>query len=625
MNQIEAYKSEKDGLDILEDVPRYASEGWEAITDGDRERLKWAGVFFRRQTPGYFMMRIRIPNGIATASQLRVIGEISREFGRSFADITTRQQLQLRWFTIKDVPEIWERLKTVDLITLQTGQDNIRNVVGCPAAGLTPNELFDASPVVKEFTQMFVGNKAYTNLPRKFNVTITACKDSCTHAESQDIALTPATKEIGGLEVNGFNIAIGGKMGSGGYRIASPLDIFVRPEAAAAVCSHIVMIFRDHGARELRTKVRLSFLVEEWGVERFRRELERRLDRPLACAGEDQRVAKHTDHIGLYRQKQAGLNYVGLAMPVGRITSEQMLQVADLAENYGNGQLRLTVGQNLIIPNVPDRQIGELTNEPVLRELRYDPSEVMRGLVSCTGMDYCHFALIDTKGWALKTAHALESRLGKTQPLRMHWSGCPAGCGNHSVAEIGLLGKNMKINGEVVEAVDVFAAGAAGCEPNPPVKIMEDVPCDELPDVIAGMVKHGAFKAMRQQLRKIVEVAVPVPVPAPSAQPAVPPAVKVGDVPEGGAKLVRAEGREIAVFKKAGRLCALQNNCPHEGGQLAMGWIEGDSVVCPLHGYKFNLQTGACADNPKLRAQVFSVVKEGEDFKIDLNQKAERE
>ena len=236
---------------------------------------------------------------------------------------------------------------------------------------------------------------------------------------------------------------------------------------------------------------------------KFRKELERRVDRPLASAGQDQRTPKHTDHVGVFRQRQAGLNYVGLAVPVGRMTSGQMLQVADLAERYGSGELRLTVGQNLIIANVPDGRIGELTEEPVLRELRYDPSEVMRGLVSCTGMDFCHFALIDTKGWALKTARTLETKLGKTQPLRMHWSGCPASCGNHTVADIGLLGKNIKLNGEVVEAVDVFAGGAAGCEANFPVKIMEDVPCEDLPEVVAGLVKHGAFKAMRQQLRKI--------------------------------------------------------------------------------------------------------------------------
>src|SRR5436309_2374370 len=169
MNKIEEYKNEKDGLDVLQDVPRYAAEGWEAITEGDKERLKWTGVFFRRQTPGHFMMRVRIPNGITTATQLRTLAEISGEFGKGFADITTRQQIQLRWFTINNVPEIWQRVNSVGLVTLQTGMDNIRNVVGCPVAGLTPNELFDASPVVREFTQMFVGNKAYTNLPRKFN------------------------------------------------------------------------------------------------------------------------------------------------------------------------------------------------------------------------------------------------------------------------------------------------------------------------------------------------------------------------------------------------------------------------------------------------------------------------
>ncbi len=613
MNKIEEYKNEKDGLDILHDVPRYATEGWEAITDGDKERLKWAGVFFRRQTPGHFMMRVRIPNGITTATQLRALGEISEEFGKGFADITTRQQIQLRWFTINDVPEIWRRMESVGLVSLQTGMDNIRGVVGCPVAGLTPNELFDASPVVKEFTRMFVGNKEFTNLPRKFNVTITACKEGCTHAEAQDIALTPATKEIGGSEIKGFNVAVGGKMGSGGFRIASPLNVFVKPEEAAALCSHIVMIFRDHGARELRTKARLAFLIESWGVEKFRGELERRVDRPLSSAGRDARAPKHTDHVGIFRQKQEGLNYVGLTVPVGRISAEQMLKVAEVCENYGSGQLRLTVGQNLIIPNVPDRQIGELTNEPVLRELRYDPSEVMRGLVSCTGMDYCHFALIETKERALKTARVLEEKLGKTQPLRMHWSGCPAGCGNHSVADIGLLGKNIKVNGEVVEAVDVFAGGAAGCEPNFPVKIMEDVPCEALPEVIAGFVQYGAFKAMRQQLRKIPQASANGVKPPVESEPAKV-LIRPQEIQEGSAKLVRVRNEEVAVFKYQGRLCALQNNCPHEGGQLAMGWLEGGEVVCPLHGYKFDLKTGACSTDPKLKAKIFKFAPAGENF-----------
>src|SRR5919106_3422191 len=342
MNKIETIKKEKDGLDVLRDIPRFTNEGWEAIPEDDRERLKWTGVFFRKQTPGNFMMRVRIPNGISTGEQFRTLAEISEEFGKGFADITTRQQIQLRWFKIEDVPEIWRRLEMVGLASLQTGMDNIRNVVGCPVAGFTPNELFDASPVVRQFTQLFVGNKEYTNLPRKFNVTITACKENCTHAESQDIALTPATKVIEGNAVSGFNVAVGGKMGSGGYRIASPLNLFVTQAEAAEICSHIACIFRDHGFREFRTKARLAFLIEDWGVEQFREELGRRADRPLDAAGKDERSDKRADHIGIYRQKPAGLNYVGLAVPVGRITAEQMLGVAELAERYGSGLIRLT-------------------------------------------------------------------------------------------------------------------------------------------------------------------------------------------------------------------------------------------------------------------------------------------
>jgi nitrite reductase/ring-hydroxylating ferredoxin subunit len=232
-------------------------------------------------------------------------------------------------------------------------------------------------------------------------------------------------------------------------------------------------------------------------------------------------------------------------------------------------------------------------------------------------MDYCHFALIDTKGWALKTARALETRLGKTQPLRMHWSGCPASCGNHAVAEIGLLGKNIKLNGEVVEAVDVFAGGAAGIEPNFPIKLLEDVPCEELPDTVAGLVKHGAFKAMRQQLRRIPQpAALGMQSAAPEAKRP-PVVIRADEVAEGTAKLVRVKGDEMAVFKNNGKLYGVQNICPHEGGQLCKGWIEGGEVVCPLHGYKFDLQTGACSTDPSLKVKVFHLVVQGEQVSVE--------
>jgi ferredoxin-nitrite reductase len=443
---------------------------------------------------GRFMMRLRIPNGLSDADQVRAIADVAEEFGTPFVDVTTRQQIQIRGLGIEHVPEIGRRLEQVGLISLQTGMDNIRNVVGCPVAGLTPRELVDASPVVREFTGMFVGNKAFTNLPRKFNVAISGCTEHCTHAESQDLALTPATKAAGGVTRHGFNVAVGGKMGSGGCRIASPLDVFVEPGEAAAVCREVVLLFRDHGPRGARNRVRLSFLLESWGVERFRSELEQRFGQPLERAGRDARIGRGADHIGIHRQKQAGLNYAGLLVAVGRLSAGQLREVARVSSAYGSGDIRFTTSQNIIIPNVPDAAVPRLTDEPLLRDLPHDPHGAMRGLVACTGIDYCHFALIETKDIAVKTAGELAARLPHGQKVTMHWSGCPAGCGNHAAADVGLLGKNIRVNGELVEAVDVFIGGRPGPNPKAGVRMLEDVPCSELPALLETLIPYVTGK-----------------------------------------------------------------------------------------------------------------------------------
>jgi NAD(P)H-nitrite reductase large subunit len=504
-NRIERIKQERDGLDVARDLQVFARDGWEAIGDADRERLKWLGVFFRRQTPGRFMMRIRMPNGITNAAQLMAISELSREYGTGSVDITTRQQLQLRGFAIGDVPHIWERLSGVQLVSLQTGMDNVRNVVGCPLAGVGADELFDASPVVQEFTNAFLDNKAFTNLPRKFNVAITACTTNCTHAETQDLALTPAIKVVDGKEIKGFNVSVGGKVGSGGLRLASPLGVFVRPEGAASLCSHVTLLFRDHGSRRARNRARLAFLVDSWGVTRFRAELERRAGHRLMTAGRDVRSARHADHLGIVPQRQSGLHAVGLSVPVGRMSPAQLAEVARIADVYGTGDVRVTTGQNLIVTNVHESRLRELAGEPLLRELPYEPSGVMRGLVSCTGIDYCHMALIETKELALRTAHELESRFGAgRQLLTMHWSGCPAGCGNHSTADVGLLGKNVKIGDEVVDAVDVFVGGRSGPDAKAGARLLENVPCRELPAVLEQIVPYLSNKrALKEAARSI--------------------------------------------------------------------------------------------------------------------------
>jgi nitrite reductase (NADH) large subunit len=497
VNKIEVMKRAKDGLDALDDILRLApTNNWQEMSEDDKQRAKWHGLFFRKPTPGNFMMRLRLANGRTNARQLRVIADLSDEYGKGFADLTTRQQVQLRWFTLADVPDIWRRLGEVGLHSKQTGMDNVRGVCGCPLSGLTPHELLDASPVIDELNAILIGNKELTNLPRKFNVTITGCLENCCHAETQDIGLVPAYRELDGVQVNGFNVLVGGKQGSGGYRPATPLDVFVRPEGAARLCAEITLVFRDHGARATRNRARLAFLIQDRGAGWFRAELARRWGAPLLKAGTDLRKPHHTDHLGIQPQKRPGhgpeLHAVGLLVPVGRITTAQLRGVADLADCYGTGDVRVTVQQNLIVPNVPDSRLGAFTEEPLLKELPYDPSPILRGLVACTGIDYCHLALIETKGWALEVARELERRTAghKVQPLSIHWSGCSAGCGLHQVSTIGLQGVRSRVNGEVVDAAHVCVKGQSGPNPVVATDLMYDVPCEQLVDALLPLVKH---------------------------------------------------------------------------------------------------------------------------------------
>ncbi len=495
-NAIEGYKASMngDGLRILEHFPQIVERGADALTPAEKDLLKWVGVFFRKPTPGKFMMRIRMPNGFMESDQLRTVAELSRRLGNGVVDITTRQQIELRGFTLDTVPEIWEKLRGVDLRTLQTGIDNVRNINGCALAGLTAHELFDASPVVHELDRIIVGNNGnpeFTNLPRKFNITVTGCMDNCTHCESQDIALVPA-KKAGRL---GFNVLVGGKMGSGGFTVASPLNVFVEVFQAAVVVLELIKIYRDHGPREARSKCRFAFLIEEWGLRRLRAELVARLGHELAFQGRDMRGSTHADHLGVSWQKQAGLLAVGLCVPTGRVNPEQMEELARLADLYGNGEIRLTTGQNAVIPNIPAERVQQLLDEPLLKQFSPRPSPFVRGLVACVGTDYCNLALIETKSRAIALSQALHNKVGTGgNPLTIHWSGCPAGCGNHQAADIGLRGFKTKIGGKIVDAVAIYTGGRTGPHAVAGQEILESVPCDEaLPDVVATVIQSYRF------------------------------------------------------------------------------------------------------------------------------------
>ena len=339
MNKVKVLKRERDGLNIINDIPLFAKTGWESIPEDDVQRLKWYGLFLRTPTPGYFMIRVRIPGGRASSVQLRTLTKIAGTFGNG-------------------------QLDEVGLTSLQTGLDNVRNVMTYPVAGLSLSECFDATSLVYALNEEIVRNREYTNLPRKFNVVITGCPDNCLHAETQDLALVPATKEIDG-EKQGFNVLVGGKLGSGEYRIATPLDVFVFPEDVVEVSCAVIRAFRDYGFRDSRTMARLAFLLEDWGEVRFRVEVERQMRRALLTAGKDARKNSEQTHGGAFRQKQPGLHDAGLHIPVGRLESDDLLRLTALAERYGADELRLGANQSLVIPHIHDNVLGDFLEEPI--------------------------------------------------------------------------------------------------------------------------------------------------------------------------------------------------------------------------------------------------------------------
>ncbi|MDP9316290.1 MAG: ferredoxin--nitrite reductase [Chloroflexota bacterium] len=456
---LEAIKAAKDGLDVLPDIYRYAREGFAAIPAEDYERMKWYGLFHRKQTPGYFMMRLRLPNGIVTSDQLRAIASISREAGRGAADLTTRQNIQLRWIEIENVPAIFERLNEVGLTSQQTGLDNYRNIMGCPIAGLDDDEAFDASHMARAVSLALLGYE-FSNLPRKFNISISGCRHDCGHSRANDIGLTPARKLINGFAVDGFHVALGGALGGTWPQLGQPLDVFLRTEQALPFCRAAMTVFRDHGSREKRTEARLKWLLKEWGIERFVAAVEREMGQTLMRGGESALVVHDGDHLGVHQQKQAGFSYVGLHVPVGRTNAEQLAQLADLAEAYGTGEVRLTNDQNVIIPNVHESILPNLLAEPLLAALQPNPPGALRGLSSCTGKDFCHFALNDTKGLSLQIGEELAQLLPDHSRIDLKVSGCVHACGQHHIGQIGLQAQRIRLaSGEIVDGFDLFVGG----------------------------------------------------------------------------------------------------------------------------------------------------------------------
>ncbi len=502
LNKFEKYKAEKDGLAVKDELQKFAEMGWEAVDETDlTQRLKWLGIFFRPVTPGKFMLRLRMPHGLISAQQMRVLAEVVQRYGDDgSADITTRQNLQLRGVHLEDIPDIFSRMHAVSMTSMQSGMDNVRNITGSPVAGIDANELIDTRELVQAVQDMITnsgqGNYDFTNLPRKFNIAIEGSTDNSVHAEINDIAFVPAYKD----STIGFNVLVGGFFSSTRCAAAIPLGVWVPPEKGDVVelCRAILTVYRDNGSRGNRQKTRLMWLIDEWGMEKFRAEVEKSVGTSLAIAAtEDALDTDKRDHVGVFPQKQAGLNYIGLHVPVGRLQADQMFDLARIAEVYGSGDLRLTVEQNVIIANVPDNRLAAFLAEPIVQTFPIQPSSLVRSLVSCTGAQFCNFALVETKMQSLALARRLDSELDIPEPVRMHWTGCPNSCGQPQVAQIGMMGTKARKNGKMVPAVDIYMGGTVGKDAHLGERVMQKVPCDELPGVVRKLLTENFGATLR--------------------------------------------------------------------------------------------------------------------------------
>lgn len=502
LNRVEQLKLDRHPLEVHQAViDRYATEGPASIAavDGEVERLKWVGIYPQRQGGDAFMLRIKIPGGRLRSEQARVIGAIAQEFavgpepnpvfGNTYVDLTTRQDIQLHWIKIGDVPEIWRRLEDVGMTTVQACGDSARNVLCCPVSGIDGEEAVVGYPIAEAISGYFTGNREYANLPRKFKISVTGCREDCAQAEINDVGLVPARLETGEV---GFNVLVGGGL-SDGPRMASDIDVFVLPDQAVEITRAIAQLFGELGNRENRWTCRLRYLVQELGPERFRDELAARAAFPLSPAGELLTKRYRGDHIGVHAQRQEGLFYVGLNVTVGRMAGHNLVEAGRLAEEYGDGEIRLATDQNFILTGVPEDRINGLLAEPLLQVHSPRPKPFERGVVACTGSEFCRFGIVETKARALQWARALDERRpanADTDVIRMHFSGCSASCAQPQIADIGFRGETARTADAIVEGVDIGLGGSLGLDAAFVDWVEGAKPADEVPGALVHLLNR---------------------------------------------------------------------------------------------------------------------------------------
>jgi sulfite reductase (ferredoxin) len=478
----ERLKLAKNPWEAWDEVRQFAREGRAAVLPEWAEfYFKWWGVYSQGDGAGvtggkdgvgkateYFMMRIGLPNGLLTSHQLRVIGELTKKYARNLADITTRQNIQLHWLTIEALPEIVDALTAIGLSPKGACGDVVRNVTGCPLAGLDGHELIDASSLALEIAHGLTANPDFYNLPRKFKVSITGCPLWCSYPEINDVALTAIKREVDGLEEIGYTLRVGGGLSTEPH-IAVRIPAFIPQDKAYAAVEAVVQIFREQTElRENRTRARIKYLFMRhgWTAESMLAAIEEKLGYKLDPSPMSEDAVPddvYRDHIGVTPQRQPGLSAVGASVLGGRLSGKQLIQLADLAQEFGDGNLRATIMQNIIVANVPNSRTREVIERLNQIGLKVEVTPFWRGAIACTGTEFCKLAIAETKAFSKWLTGEMEERLpGFDQQIKLHVTGCTNSCGQSWIADIGLEGKKIKKDGKMVDAFYFCVGGAVG-------------------------------------------------------------------------------------------------------------------------------------------------------------------
>ena len=512
----ERLKLAKNPWEAWEEVRQFAKDGRDSVLpEWTGLYFKWWGIYTQGDGVGatggvggegkateYFMMRIGLPNGILTSAQLRVIADLTRKYARNLADITTRQNIQLHWLTIEALPEVVDALTAVGLSPKGACGDVVRNVTGCPLAGIDGHEIVDASPLAVEIAHKLTANPEFYNLPRKFKISVTGCPLWCSYPEINDVALTAIKRIVDSKEEIGYTLRVGGGLSTEPH-LAVRIPAFIQQDQAYAAVHATAEIFREQQElRENRTRARIKYLFMRhgWTAESFLEALETKLGYKLDPSPVTEDVIPddvYRDHIGVASQRQARLSSVGASVLRGRISGEQLHQLAVLAEQYGSGELRTTIMQNILIVNVPNEKTADLVLALNGLGLHVDVSAFWRGAIACTGTEFCKLAIAETKGFSKWLVSEMEERLpGFDQQIKLHVTGCTNSCGQHWIADIGLEGKKIKIDGQSVDAFYFCVGGAVGKFARTARPLGYRAAADDVPDAIERLLQ-GYLAARR--------------------------------------------------------------------------------------------------------------------------------